>query len=138
MEKTIFHLALNVTDLKKACDFYGELLGAEQGRITDSWVDYNFFGHQLSLHIGIPLNSEYTGKVDGTNVPMPHFGIILPLNIWKLMAEKLKEANIEFIIPPTLRFKDLPGEQYTLFFIDPFGNPIELKSFLDMNEVFNT
>lgn len=138
MEKTIFHLALNVTDLKKTCDFYGELLGAKQGRSTDSWIDFNLFGHQLSLHIGVPLHSEYTGKVDSTAVPIPHFGIILPLDTWKLMVEKLINANIEFIIPPTLRFKNLPEEQYTMFFVDPFGNPIEFKSFLDMNKVFNT
>ena len=81
MVQTIFHLALNVTDLKKACGFYGELLGAKQGRSTGSWVDFNFFGHQLSLHIGKPLKSEYTGKVDNIAVPMPHFGIILPLDI---------------------------------------------------------
>lgn len=138
MEKTIFHLALNVTDLKKACDFYGDLLGAEQGRSSESWVDFNFFGHQLSLHIGIPLSSEYTGKVDGTAVPMPHFGVILPINMWKRLAEKLKAANIEFIVPPSLRFKGQPGEQYTMFFLDPFGNPIELKGFVQMDEVFNT
>lgn len=138
MTNTLFHLAINVTDLNTACDFYGELLGAKQGRRTESWVDFDFFGHQLSLHVGQPLSSEYTGKVDGTAVPMPHFGIILPLDSWKDMADKLQQANIEFVIPPTLRFKNLPGEQYTMFFFDPFGNPIEFKSFVDVKEVFNT
>jgi len=136
MENTIFHLALNVSNLKEACDFYGELLGAKQGRSTETWVDFNFFGHQLSLHLGLPLTSAYTGKVDGTAVPMPHFGMILPLNMWKHMAEKLMKKNIKFIIPPRQRFKNSSGEQYTMFFIDPFGNPIEFKSFLDINEVF--
>jgi len=136
MQKTIFHLAINVSDLKEACIFYGELLGAKQGRSTDTWVDFNFFGHQLSLHIGLPLTSSDTGQVDGITVPMPHFGIILPLSTWKKMAEKLIKANIEFIIPPTQRFKNTSGEQNTMFFLDPFGNPIELKSFQDINEVF--
>jgi extradiol dioxygenase family protein len=138
MEKTIFHLALNVSNLEIACDFYGELLEAKQGRSTSSWVDFNFFGHQLSLHIGRVLHSEYTGKVDNTAVPMPHFGIILPLGLWQRMADKLIKANIEFIIPPTLRFEGCAGQQYTMFFMDPFGNPIEFKSFSDFNEVFNT
>ncbi len=137
MKTTIFHLALNVTNLKIACDFYGELLEAKQGRSTDSWVDFNFFGHQLSLHIGRVLNSEYTGKVDNIAVPMPHFGIILPLDLWLRMADKLIKAKIEFIIPPTLRFEGCPGQQNTMFFMDPFGNPIEFKSFSDNNEVFN-
>ena len=89
-------------------------------------------------YIGLPLTSSYTGKVDSTSVPMPHFGIISPLNTWKQMAEKLIKANIEFIIPPTLRYKNIPGEQNTMFFIDPFGNSLEFKSFLDINEVINT
>lgn len=138
MQTTIFHLALNVTSLKTACDFYGELLEAKQGRSTDTWVDFNFFGHQLSLHIGKVLNVEYTGKVDNTAVPMPHFGIILPFDLWQRMADKLQKANIEFIIPPTIRFEGCSGQQYTMFFMDPFGNPIEFKSFADSNEVFNT
>jgi len=137
MQTTIFHLALNVTDLTKACDFYAGLLEAKQGRRTDTWVDFNFFGHQLSLHIGTVSPSEYTGKVDNISVPMPHFGIILPLAVWQRMADKLYKANIEFIIAPTVRFEGRPGEQYTMFFIDPFGNPLEFKSFLEINEVFN-
>lgn len=136
--QTIFHLALNVTDLKKAGEFYGDLLGSKQGRSTETWVDFNFFGHQLSLHIGVPLKSEYTAIVENIAVPMPHFGVILPFDAWKSIATKLKEANTEFIIDPTLRFEGLVGEQHTMFFLDPFGNPIEFKSFSDMNQVFNT
>lgn len=138
MENTTFHLSLNVTDLEKACDFYGELLGAKQGRSTETWVDFNFYGHQLSLHIGEPLCSKPTGEVDGIAVPIPHFGVILAYNTWKALAQKLTDAKIEFIIPPTQRFKKMPGEQYTMFLTDPFGNPIEFKSFLDKNEIFNT
>jgi len=136
--QTIFHLALNVTDLKTACNFYGSLLGSKQGRSTETWVDFNFFGHQLSLHLGTPLKTEYTGIVDNIAVPMPHFGIILPFSKWKDIAEKLKEAKTEFIIEPTLRFEGLAGEQHTMFFLDPFGNPIEFKSFSDNSQVFNT
>lgn len=136
MKQTIFHLALNVTDLKQACDFYSGILGAIQGRSTDTWMGFDFFGHQLSLHIGKPLKSEYTGIVDNIAVPMPHFGIILSLDNWKSMAKKLTKAGIEFVVPPTLRFENQPEEQYTMFFIDPFGNPIEFKSLLDTKEVF--
>jgi len=137
MENTVFHLAINVTNLKVASDFYGELLGSTQGRSAETWVDFNFFGHQLSLHLGEPLKSAFTGKVDGIAVPMPHFGIILPIKTWQSIAEKLQAANIEFILPPTLRYKGLAGEQYTMFFLDPFGNPLEFKSFINTNEVFS-
>ncbi len=135
--RSIFHLAFNVTDLQQARDFYGELLGSEEGRSTDTWVDFDFFGHQLSLHLGKPFESAYTGMVDNIAVPMPHFGLVLPFDAWQKMADKLTTAKIEFVLPPTLRFKDKPGEQYTLFFFDPFGNPIELKSYPDSNELFN-
>lgn len=138
MKNTVFHLALNVTDLKLACEFYGNLLGGKQGRNAETWVDFNFFGHQLSLHIGEPLTSLPTGKVGGIDVPIPHFGVVLPFKQWQQLANKLSDQNIEFIIPPTQRFKNAPGEQYTMFFVDPFGNPIEFKSFLDTNDIFNT
>ena len=136
--QTVFHLALNVTDLKLACRFYGDLLGSSQGRSTDTWVDFNFFGHQLSLHLGLPLKSALTGKVDNISVPMPHFGVILPFATWETIADKLTQAEVEFIIKPSLRFKGASGEQHTMFFLDPFGNPIELKSFADSKEVFST
>ena len=137
MQSNIFHLAINVTDLNQARAFYGELLGAEEGRSTETWVDFNFFGHQLSLHLGEPLHTKNTGKVDNIAVPMPHFGLVLPLALWRTLADRLTAAKIDFVLPPTHRFVGQPGEQFTFFFFDPFGNPIEFKSFADMKEVFN-
>ena len=134
--QSIFHLAFNVTNLDTACDFYSDVLGCKQGRRTDSWVDYDFFGHQLSLHLGEPFHVKPTGKVDKVIVPMPHFGAILPLEEWHSLAKKLQDFELNFIINPSVRFEGQAGEQYTMFFSDPFGNPIEMKSFVDMNQVF--
>lgn len=136
MNDTIFHLAFNVTNLFQAKTFYCEVLGAKEGRSSDSWIDLDFFGHQLSLHKGKPVKTELTGKVDGVLVPMPHFGLILSVNNWRIIAERLKNAGVDFILPPTVRFKGEKSEQSTLFFVDPFGNPIELKSFSNMDKVF--
>ncbi|MCZ2723455.1 VOC family protein [Marinomonas sp. 15G1-11] len=134
---SIFHLAFNVTDLDTACEFYSNILGCQQGRKTDSWVDYNFFGHQLSLHLGQPFHVEATGKVDNIAVPMPHFGAILSFPHWNQLAQKLQNLQLDFIIAPSIRFEGQAGEQHTMFFTDPFGNPIELKSFADPEQVFN-
>ena len=136
MELSVFHLAINVTDLSLAREFYGELIGAEEGRSTENWVDFNFFGHQLSLHLGTPLISELTGKVDDTLVPMPHFGLVLPLPAWEGIANRLVDKGVDFVLPPSVRFMGKESEQYTLFLLDPFGNPLELKSFKDMNRLF--
>ncbi|GBL04953.1 VOC family protein [Glaciecola sp. KUL10] len=136
MDLCVFHLAINVTDLSLAREFYGELIGAEEGRSTENWVDFNFFGHQLSLHLGTPLVSELTGNVDDTLVPMPHFGLVLPLPAWKSIASRLTDEKVDFILPPSVRYKGKKSEQYTLFLLDPFGNPLELKSFKDMNRLF--
>jgi extradiol dioxygenase family protein len=138
MQSSIFHLAINVTDLCQAREFYGKLLGAEEGRSTETWVDFNFFGHQLSLHLGSPLTTELTGKVDNTMVPMPHFGLVLSFSVWKRIANRLDDAGIEFVIPPSVRFAGKPSEQHTFFFFDPFGNPLELKSFKDMSRLFTS
>jgi extradiol dioxygenase family protein len=137
MQNTRFHLAINVTDLDLACEFYAPCLGCVQGRRTSSWVDFNFFGHQLSLHLGQVLPVKNTGKVAGIDVPMPHFGAILSIDAWQAVAKKLQNAHVSFVIPPTLRFAGKPGQQQTMFFFDPFGNPIELKGFFDDNEIFN-
>lgn len=137
MTQSLFHLALNVSDLEKADDFYHKVLGAIKGRSTDTWVDYNFFGHQLSLHLGKPIVSEYSGKVDNIAVPIPHFGIILPVETWEQMAKTLSDIKTIFVVPPTTRFKGQSGEQHTMFFLDPFGNPIEFKSFSNMDRVFS-
>ena len=131
-----FHLAINVTDLDEARAFYGALLGGVEGRSTETWVDFNFFGHQLSLHLGAPFATQATGKVGDHMVPMPHFGVVLPLDIWRGVAGRLTAAGVDFVIPPSVRFEGQPGEQWTMFFRDPAGNPVELKGFADMNAVF--
>ncbi|WP_371168875.1 VOC family protein [Aliiroseovarius sp. 2305UL8-7] len=133
---TPFHLALNVTDLAETRAFYGDLLGCEEGRSTDSWVDYDFFGHQLSLHLGQPFDTANTGKVGAHMVAMPHFGVVLAFDDWRALADRLEEVGTDWVIPPTARFEGQPGEQWTMFFRDPSGNPIEMKGFRDMEQVF--
>ncbi len=135
---SIFHLAYNVTDLAETRAFYGGLLGCAEGRSTDTWVDYNFFGHQLSLHLGTPFETRATGKVGDHMVLMPHLGVVLGMEEWQALADHLTDAGIKFTIPPTLRFAGQPGEQSTMFFCDPSGNPIEVKGFADMSGVFAT
>ena len=131
-----FHLAIPVDCLDKARNFYGSKLGFEEGRSDDHWIDYNFFGHQLVCHIG-ELNKSNNNEVDGKDVPIPHFGIILEWNDFDSFSSKLKAENINFIIEPYLRFSGLPGEQKTMFFKDPFGNALEFKSFKQDSEIFN-
>ncbi len=131
-----FHLAFHVTDLNKARAFYGQLLGCQEGRSTDTWVDFDFFGHQISLHLGIPFAAANTGKVDNVMVPMPHFGVLLPMAEWQALAARLQSANLAFIITPSLRFAGQAGEQGTMFFKDPSGNPIEIKGFTDFETIF--
>jgi len=131
-----FHLAFHVTDLDEARAFYGGLLGCREGRSTDTWVDFNFFGHQISLHLGKPFETSDTGKVGDHMVPMPHLGVVLDMPAWKALADRLTAANLAFVIPPTVRFKGEPGEQSTMFFRDPSGNPIEIKGFADEAGVF--
>jgi len=134
----VFHLAYTVTDLDSARSFYGELLGCQEGRSTETWVDFNFFGNQLSLHVGeVVKRSKTTSKVDDISVPMPHFGCVLDWDTFHNLADKLKSAGIQFIIEPNVRFKDLPGEQMTMFFEDYSGNAIELKAYRNPTEVFS-
>ncbi|MBP0581976.1 VOC family protein [Labrys sp. LIt4] len=134
--RSLFHLAYHVTDLDEARRFYGEVLGCEEGRSTQSWVDFDFFGHQISLHLGTPFATSRTGKVGDHLVPMPHLGVILPLDDWLALAARLEKAGIAFEIPPVIRFEGEPGEQRTMFFRDPSGNPIEIKGFKDFDGVF--
>jgi extradiol dioxygenase family protein len=134
--KSIFHLAYNVKDLDEARRFYGEVLGCREGRSAPTWVDFDFFGHQISLHLGEPFKTAATGKVGEHMVPMPHLGVILQLDDWKALAGRLEEAGVDFIINPTVRFEGEPGEQWTMFFNDPFGNPIEVKGFRDLESVY--
>jgi len=135
--RSLFHLAYNVNNLEETRVFYKDLLGCKEGRSTDTWVDFNFFGHQISLHLGEPFKVENTGKVGNHMVAMPHLGVILEMDDWKQLSERLKDANIEFIIEPTLRFTGEVGEQSTMFFTDPSGNPIEIKGFVDLETVFD-
>jgi len=136
MPDALFHLAFNVRDLDEARAFYGGTLGCREGRSTQSWVDVDFFGHQLSLHLGEPFATAATGHVGEHRVPMPHLGAILPYDAWRALADRLEAAGIEFVIPPTARFEGEPGEQWTMFFRDPSGNPIEIKGFKDMDQVW--
>ncbi len=129
---SLFHFAFHVTDLDEARRFYGGVLGCTEGRSTDTWVDFDFFGHQISLHRGTPFPTERTGRVGDTLVPMPHFGLVLGLEDWQALAARLRAAGTDFIIEPHLRYPGEPGEQWTMFFCDPCGNPIEIKGFASM------
>lgn len=133
---TPFHLAYNVRDLDQTRAFYGEVLGCTEGRSTETWVDYSFFGHQISLHLGEPFATQATGKVGEHMVPMPHLGVVLQIEDWKALADRLKGHAVDFVIEPSLRFEGEPGEQATMFFRDPSGNPIEVKGFADLDRVF--
>ena len=132
----LFHLAYHVTDLDAARAFYGDLLGCREGRSTDTWVDFDMHGHQISLHLGEPFRTTDTGRVGEHMVPMPHLGLVLPYADWRAMADRLEAAGTDFVIAPTLRYPGEPGEQHTMFFRDPSGNPIEVKGFEDMASVF--
>lgn len=134
--KSRFHLAYHVSDLDAARRFYGGVLGCAEGRSTETWVDFDFFGHQISLHLGEPFPVTATGKVGDHMVQMPHLGVVLGLDDWQALAQKLVAAGVDFVIPPVLRFAGQPGEQHTMFFLDPSGNPIEVKGFADFDRIF--
>jgi extradiol dioxygenase family protein len=134
---TPFHLAYHVTSLDEARTFYGGILGCREGRSTETWVDFDFFGHQISLHLGEPFATTNTGRVGDHLVPMPHLGLVLLLPDWQALADRLTAANVAFVLPPQVRFPGQPGEQWTMFFRDPSGNPIEVKGFAEMDAVFN-
>jgi uncharacterized protein len=136
--RSLFHFAFNVTDLDLARRFYGDVLGCAEGRSTDTWVDFDFFGHQISLHLGTPFATADTGHVGAHLVPMPHFGLILALDDWQAMADRLRQAGVAFVLEPQVRFEGQPGEQWTMFFRDPFGNPIEVKGFRSLDSVYAT
>ena len=132
-----FPLAYTVSDLDSARKFYGDLLGCQEGRSTESWVDFDFFGNQLSLHIGQTIKElESESKVDNVKVPLPHFGCILDWDSFNRLVDKLKSAGIQFAIEPTIRFKGMPGEQVTMFFEDYSKNTLEFKAYRNSSEVF--
>lgn len=135
--KALFHLAYHVTDLDAARRFYGSVLGCREGRSTGTWVDFDFFGHQISLHLGEPFKTTNTGRVGDTLVPMPHLGLVLQRADWQLLADRLRAAGTDFVLEPQLRFKGQPGEQWTMFFRDPSGNPIEVKGFESLDQIYD-
>ena len=132
-----FHLAFPVKDLKESYAFYHELLGCETGRSSDSWIDFNMWGHQVVAHLSPDEAKESAmNAVDGHGVPVRHFGVILEMDEWQKLADKLKAADIEFVIEPYIRFKGEPGEQATMFFLDPSGNALEFKAFQNKEHIF--
>ena len=135
--KNLFHLAFPVHDLDAAREFYGGILECEEGRSSERWIDFNLYGHQIVTHLsenGAGVKSR--NPVDADDVPVPHFGIILPMDEWRALAERLRSKGVKFIIEPKIRFAGEPGEQATMFFLDPSGNAIEFKSFGDFSQVF--
>jgi uncharacterized protein len=138
MSRPRFHLAFPVRDLSEARRFYGDLLGCPEGRSSPEWVDFNFYGHQIVAHLCEPGAQTATNEVDGESVPVRHFGVIMELPEWESITAKLRAAGVAFIIEPQVRFKGLPGEQATCFFLDPSGNALELKAFADDAMVFAT
>lgn len=134
--ETRFHLAYHVDDLTKARAFYGGVLGCAEGRSTESWVDFDFFGHQISLHLGAPFVTTDSGKVGDHLVPMPHLGVVMKQADWQALADRLVAAGVDFVLPPQTRFSGQPGQQSTMFFRDPAGNPIEVKGLADWQGLF--
>ncbi|MCC5855259.1 MAG: VOC family protein [Idiomarina sp.] len=134
-----FHLAIPVDNLANARRFYGDVLGCEQGRASDHWIDWNFYGHQLVTHVAPDrLLPPAHNAVDGHQVPVPHFGVVLTMDAWQVLADKVKRADIEFVIEPYVRFAGQPGEQATMFFYDFSGNALEFKAFGDDSQIFAT
>jgi hypothetical protein len=135
---TPFHLAFPVNDLEAARHFYGGILGCHEGRSSEHWIDFNFFGHQIVAHLqaGDKTAEKARSIVDDHNVPVPHFGVILEVESWRKLAEKLKAAGVTFVIEPCVRFKGQAGEQMTMFFHDPAGNALEFKAFSDITRLF--
>lgn len=132
-----FHLAFPVDDLAAARRFYGELLGCREGRSANHWVDFDLFGHQIVAHLAPgQVRQRSTNPVDGEDVPVPHFGVVLDKEAWQRLSERLIDAEVEFVIPPTVRFAGQPGEQATMFLLDPAGNALEFKAMADPAKLF--
>ncbi|MGB0167522.1 MAG: VOC family protein [Luteibaculum sp.] len=131
-----FHLAIPVSDLQQTRKFYRETMGFEEGRSSDRWVDFNFYGHQFVIHLVDTPVKNAENPVDGHGVPVPHFGVVLEMSDWKNLAERLKKQGVAFVIEPYIRFEGQPGEQATMFFKDPSGNALEFKAFKDLSGLF--
>ena len=144
MRLTPFHIAVQVRDIEEARRFYKELLGCTEGRSSREWVDFNLFGHQFVCHLNPGLGPDgriasHFNPVDGHGVPVPHFGVVLEMGDWQMLAERLKQHGVQFVIEPYIRFEGEPGEQATLFFLDPSGNALEFKAFKDIeSQLFAT
>ena len=141
MQLTPFHLAVPVRSLSEARKFYGALLGFKEGRSSNTWVDYNFYGHQFVVHLDPNIGEHgklklHYNDVDKHAVPVPHFGVVLNMNDWQQLADRLRAANTQFVIEPYIRFAGQVGEQATMFFLDPSGNALEFKAFADMSKLF--
>ncbi|HET6330114.1 MAG TPA: VOC family protein [Holophagaceae bacterium] len=132
----LFHHAFLVRDIAAARHFYGDLLSCREGRSAPAWVDFDFFGHQISLHLGEPAVSTTRGEVDGIQVPMPHFGAILDRDAFDALAKRLMDAGTTFVIAPRLRYEGQPAEQRTMFLLDPSGNALEFKAFRNPEHIF--
>ena len=131
-----FHLAFPVTSLADARAFYGDLLGCPEGRSTDTWIDFDFHGHQIVAHlVGDPADTR-THPVDGDPVPVPHFVVVLSMEDWRTLAGRLRDAGTKFVVEPRVRFQGHPGEQATMFLFDPSGNALEFKAFTDRSQLF--
>lgn len=135
---TPFHIAFPVDDLDAARAFYGTTLGCPEGRSSSQWIDFDLFGHQIVAHLKSETNGEkiHHNPVDGHDVPVPHFGVVLTMDQWESLAARLRNAGIKFIIEPCVRFKGEAGEQATMFFLDPAGNALEFKAFTDIGQLF--
>jgi len=137
---TPFHIAFPVNDLEAARHFYGSVLGCPEGRSSAEWIDFDLYGHQIVAHLkpGGGAADAHHNPVDGHDVPVPHFGVVLRMDQWMALAERLKAAGVKFVIEPYVRFKGEVGEQATMFFLDPAGNALEFKAFKDMSKLFAT
>ncbi|MFM9902949.1 MAG: VOC family protein [Pyrinomonadaceae bacterium] len=134
--KNLFHLAFPVNDLDAAREFYGGIMECPEGRSSDHWIDFNLYGHQIVTHLSATVREKVSNHVDADDVPVPHFGIILSMDEWRALADKLRSGGVEFIIEPKIRFAGEVGEQATMFFLDPSGNALEFKGFNDFSLVF--
>ena len=136
VEQNPFHLAIPVHDLQIAKEFYSSILGFQEGRSAEKWVDFNFFGHQLVIHETNQKIISNNNYVDGHGVPVPHFGVVLSMKQWLDFKERLESKKIKFVVEPYIRFVNLPGEQATMFFLDPSNNALEFKAFKNLNNLF--
>lgn len=144
MKLTPFHIAVPVRDLAEAREFYTNVLGCTEGRSADMWADFNLFGHQFVCHVNPDIGKDgklqlHNNDVDAHAVPVPHYGVVLEMDVWQALAERLKALNTRFVVEPYIRFAGLPGEQATMFFMDPTGNALEFKAFKDIDaQLFET